>query len=194
MIPIHDNIPTKRTPYLTWSIIALNVYVFYLQLRTPNTEALEKFIYHWSLIPRQFFGNFSQEWYTAFTAAFLHGGWLHLISNMLFLHIFGNNVEDRMGKVRFFIFYFLTAFLANYLQAYLFQKSVIPLLGASGAVAGVLGAYFFYYPYAKISTVFIFIIFIRTVEIPAFIFLGLWFVMQAFQGTTSLANPNAAKC
>jgi len=193
MIPLRDNIPSKSTPIVTWAIIAVNWYVFYLQITKGGPEGFEKFINHWAVIPAHFFSDPKTYWYTLITAAFLHGGWMHIIGNMVFLYIFGDNVEDRMGHVKFLIFYLIVGILANGSQAMLAQTSKIPLIGASGAIAGVLGSYFFYYPHAQVLTLIPLGFFTRIVEIPAFIFLGLWFVMQTLSTTLSLSAHMAMR-
>jgi membrane associated rhomboid family serine protease len=191
MIPLRDNIPSKTTPFITWSIIAANCYVFYLQVTAGGPLGFERFINHWGLIPLHLFSKPRLYWPTLITAAFVHGGWMHIIGNMLFLYIFGHSVEDRMGHVKYLIFYLLIGMFANGSQALIAQTSKIPLIGASGAIAGVLGAYFFYYPYARIMTLVPIFFFIRVIEIPAFIFLGFWFVMQAMDTTMSISAQMA---
>src|SRR5882762_3136077 len=172
MIPLRDNINSKTKPFINWLIILANCYVFYLELHFQDPHQLEKFIEHGAVIPAHLWAHFSTEWTTLLTAEFLHGGWTHLIGNMLFLYVFGHSVEDRMGHLRYLIFYLVIGMFANGSQAYLSAHSNLPLLGASGAIAGVLGAYFFYYPYAKILTVIPLGFFYRIFEVPAFIFLG----------------------
>ena len=188
MIPLRDNIPSKGTPLVTWSIIAANWYVFYLQITAGGAPGFERFINHWAVIPAHLFSNPIKYWPTLITAAFLHGGWMHIIGNMLFLYIFGNNVEERMGHFKYLSFYLIVGVLANGSQALISQKSTIPLIGASGAIAGVLGSYFFYYPHARILTVVPLGFFIRIVEIPAFLFLGIWFLMQTLMATQQVSG------
>jgi membrane associated rhomboid family serine protease len=191
MIPIRDNIPTRMNPIVVWSIIAVNCYVFYLQITAGGPEGFEKFINHWAVIPAHLFTNPHKYWMTLITAAFVHGSWMHIIGNMVFLYIFGHSVEDRMGHLKLLIFYLLIGVFANGSQALIAQTSKIPLIGASGAIAGVLGAYFYFYPYARIMTLVPIFFFIRIIEIPAFIFLGLWFLMQAMDTTVSLSSQFA---
>ena len=186
MIPLRNNITSKTKPFINWLLVLANGYLFYIELRFGNPEALNKFIAHWSVIPSRLWADITQQWITLFTATFLHGGWTHLIGNMLFLYVFGRSVEDRMGHMRYFIFYLSMGLLANATEAYIAFGSSLPMLGASGAVAGVLGSYFFYYPYSRILTLIPFGIFSRIVEIPAFLFLGFWFLMQTIQGTLAL--------
>jgi membrane associated rhomboid family serine protease len=191
MIPLRDNIPSKTTPFVLWSLIAVNCYVFYLQLTAGGPEGFERFVNHWAVIPAHLYSNPHKYWFTLITAAFVHGGWMHIIGNMIFLYIFGHSVEDRMGHFKFLVFYLLIGALANGSQTLIAQTSKIPLIGASGAIAGVLGAYFFYYPYARILTVVPIFFFIRIIEIPAFIFLGFWFLMQAMDTTISFSSQLA---
>jgi len=186
MIPLRDNINAPIKPWVNWMFILINGYCFYLELHLHNSVALEKFITHWSVVPSRLWANPAHQWTTLLTATFLHGGWMHIIGNMLFLNIFGKGVEDRMGHVRYFFFYLFIGCAANAAQAYMSPASKLPLLGASGAIAGVLGAYFFYYPYARILTLIPFWIFSRIVEVPAFIFLGVWFLIQALQSVGTL--------
>jgi membrane associated rhomboid family serine protease len=186
LIPLRDNIRPKSFPFITWFLIALNFYFFSIQLKIRNDIALESFIRGWAVIPRELWSNPTGYGYTLITATFLHGGWLHIISNMLFLHIFGDNVEDRMGHARFTIFYILCAILANGSQAFFSPASGVPLIGASGAIAGVLGAYFFYFPHAKVDTLIPIFFFITIRPLPAFIFLGYWFLLQAISSTYSM--------
>jgi len=193
MIPLRDNIPSKGTPFITWSLVAVNCYVFYLQITAGGDIGFEKFINHWAVVPYQLFGDPMLHWHTLITATFLHGGWMHIIGNMVFLYIFGDNVEDRMGHFNYLIFYLLAGILANGSQAFISQSSKIPLIGASGAIAGVLGSYFFYYPHAQVLTLVPFGFFTRIVEIPAYIFLGLWFLMQTFSSTAAIASHAVAK-
>ncbi len=171
---------------MTWILILLNCYFFWIELKMPTPDALQEFMVRWAMVPSRFWSDPMGDSANLVTAIFLHGGWMHIIGNMLFLHIFGDNVEDRLGHVRYLFFYLLLGILANLAQAYLSATSKLPLLGASGAIAGVLGAYFFFHPYARVVTLIPFGIFSRIVEIPAFIFLGLWFLIQAIQGTASL--------
>jgi membrane associated rhomboid family serine protease len=193
MIPLRDNIPSKTAPFVTWSIIATNCYVFYIQITAGGPLGFERFINHWALIPQHLFSNPRLYWPTLITSAFVHGGWMHIIGNMVFLYIFGHSVEDRMGHFKYLVFYLILGMIANGSQALVSQTSKIPLIGASGAIAGVLGAYFFYYPYARILTLIPFGFFTRIVEVPAFIFLGLWFLMQTLSSTAVLATQMATK-
>jgi membrane associated rhomboid family serine protease len=188
MIPLRDNIPTKTFPFVNYLLIALNFYFFYIELKIGNPTQLEHFINHWAVVPKLLFANPARYWPALLTAAFLHGGWLHILSNMLFLYIFGDNIEDRMGHFRYILFYLLVGILANGMQAYFSPMSTIPLIGASGAIAGVLGAYFFYYPHAKVDTLIPLFFFITIRQIPAFLFLGYWFLLQTLSSTYSITS------
>src|SRR5262249_7630405 len=143
MIPLRDNIKTSTKPIINWIFILINCYAFYLEIRIRDQAALESFIAQWAVVPSRLWQDLAGQWWTMITATFLHGGWMHIIGNMLFLHIFGDNVEDRMGHFRYLLFYLCVGIFANGVQAYLSAASKLPLIGASGAVAGVLGAYFF---------------------------------------------------
>src|SRR5882762_8122855 len=131
MIPLRDNIPSKAPPFITWSIIAINSYIFYLQISSGGMPGFERFIEHWAVVPAHLFKNPKMYWPTLITAAFLHGGWMHLIGNMVFLYIFGHSVEDRMGHFKYLFFYLFIGIFANGSQAFIAQTSKIPLIGAS---------------------------------------------------------------
>jgi membrane associated rhomboid family serine protease len=192
MIPLKTNVKNATFPFVNWFITLMNCYVFSLELRLNDIQ-LQHFVNHWALIPVHLFTNIRVYGYTLFSAAFLHAGWMHIGSNMLFLHIFGDNVEDNLGHFKYFLFYFLVAALANGTQALLSSHSTLPLLGASGAIAGVLGFYFFYYPYAKVMTLIPLFFFITIREIPAFFFLGVWFILQTINGTLALSSQLISK-
>ncbi|MBW4684435.1 MAG: rhomboid family intramembrane serine protease [Komarekiella atlantica HA4396-MV6] len=193
MVPLRDNNPTTITPYITYGIIAINILVFIYQLNlTP--QQLQGFFLTAALVPCQLSGScpvgvpspLVPEWMTLITSQFLHGGFLHLGGNMLFLHIFGNNIEDRLGHIKYLVFYLTCGVLAGLSQWFFSQNSTIPSLGASGAIAGVLGAYIFRFPRAEILTLIPLGFFITTVRLPAYLFLGFWFVQQAFYSIASL--------
>ena len=183
MFPISDSIPARRFPFLNLAIIIATVYVFYQQLIAPSPDS---FILQYSLIPSQI--NFSDltTLFPFVTAIFLHGGFLHILSNMWFLWVFGDNIEGHLGLVPFFILYFLSGIVGNILQYLLMSASSIPMLGASGAVAGVLGAYFVLFPHSRIKTLVPISIFPTTVNIPAGFMLGYWFILQILSGAASL--------
>ncbi len=188
MIPIGDDVPGERFPFLTYVLIGLNVLVFLFQLSLPQAE-LRELILTWGVTPRAVsaWSGDPMVLLTLFTSLFLHGGWFHLIGNMLYLWIFGNNVEDRMGHAGFLVFYLLCGLAASLAEVLLKPGSGFPTIGASGAIAGVLGAYFLLYPKAKvILLVPVFLFFFFTVQVPAVVVLGLWFVMQLFSGVSQL--------
>jgi len=183
MIPLRDVIPSRSTPYVTMAIIAINALVFFYQWSLGPDEGT-RFIFEWGLIPAVF------SWVTVFTSMFLHGGILHVGGNMLYMWIFGDNVEDRLGRGRFVFFYLLCGTAAALGQAFISPESRIPMVGASGAVAGVMGAYFVMYPHSRIVTLVPFF-FLQIVEVPAVFFLGIWFLMQFLSGVGSIAQVEA---
>ncbi|MEW5938681.1 MAG: rhomboid family intramembrane serine protease, partial [Chloroflexota bacterium] len=181
MIPLYDTLRTRRFPLVNWAIIAVNALAFLHELQL-GPSALTGFVNTWGLVPARLFADPSSAWVTIFTSMFLHGGWLHIISNMWALVIFGDNVEDRMGKSGYLLFYLLSGTAAALLESYVLPSSQTPMIGASGAIAGVLGAYLVLFPGASVaSLVPIFFIF-TIIEIPAILFLLFWFVSQLFSG------------
>ncbi|MEB3251221.1 MAG: rhomboid family intramembrane serine protease, partial [Cyanobacteriota bacterium] len=193
MVPLKDYNPTQRTAYVTYGLIVLNVVIFLYELSLP-AQGLTHFFQAWAVVPMEFStslttglstGN-AEEWLTLFTSQFLHGGFLHLAGNMLYLWIFGNNVEDQMGHGRFLLFYLLCGLLANLVQCFFAMDSGIPSLGASGAISGVMGAYIFRFPEVRILTLVPIGPFPLPLQIPAIFYLGLWFLQQAFYGVASL--------
>lgn len=189
MIPLYDTLRSRRFPLVNWMLIILNGMVFYYELKLSE-EGLFRFIHTWGLVPFQLASAPAATWPTLFTSMFLHGGWFHILSNMWVLFIFGDNVEDRMGSGRYLIFYLSCGVAAALLQTYLSLASATPMIGASGAIAGVLGAYLILFPRSRIaSLVPIFFIF-TIVEVPAVLFLGFWFVSQLFSGWQSLLGAD----
>ena len=179
MFPISDVIPSRTFPVITIALIIANSLVFLYVLTLPD-PLLERFVFMYSLIPAYF------SWTNVLTSMFLHGGWLHVIGNMVYLWIFGDNVEDRLGHAGYLLFYLASGGVAAMAQVILDPGSGVPMLGASGAIAGVMGAYFVLYPHSRVLA-FVFLFFlIDLVEIPAIFFLGIWFVMQLFSGVGSL--------
>ena len=189
-LPLKDDNPTNTFPFVTVGLILANCFVFYHQL-TLSLPAGQKFVFQWGAIPYQIVhgevlygpGLFPPV-LTLFSAMFLHGGFLHLIGNMLYLWIFGNNIEDTLGHFRFLIFYLLAGIGAALTQVFSDPQSTMPMIGASGAVAGVLGAYLLLFPHARILTLMFIFIFIRMIRIPALIVLGFWFLMQLLSITS----------
>jgi membrane associated rhomboid family serine protease len=187
MIPIRDENPTHRFPWLTLILIATNVAVFVYQL-TLTPAGLESFWMRWAFVPGRFLADpFSPaEAVTMLTAMFMHAGWIHLIGNMLYLWIFGNNIEDRFGPAGFAAFYLICGVGASLAQALATPATMLPNLGASGAVAGVLGAYLLLYPGAAVVTVIPVFVFIEVARVPAYLVIGFWFVLQLGSGLASL--------
>ncbi|HEY6010749.1 MAG TPA: rhomboid family intramembrane serine protease [Nitrospirota bacterium] len=183
MIPLRDINPTRTFPVITISLIVLNIAAFVYEL-TLGAGGIERFLSSFALVPRRLFSpevsvpGAIPASATLITSMFLHGGFLHLAGNMLYLWIFGNNIEDAMGKVRFIVFYLLCGALASYAHAFMNSSSLTPLIGASGAISGVLGAYALLYPRARVVTLVLIGFYVRTVEVPALIVLGLWIVLQ----------------
>ena len=183
MIPIRDENPSRTFPLITIGLIATNVAVYIYQFTLPEPELL-RFIMGFGLIPAEILGRAPRihamppEGLTLFTSQFLHGGIFHLLGNMLYLWIFGNNIEDLLGRIRFLLFYLLCGTLAAIAHTILNPHSTLPMVGASGAIAGVLGAYLITFPRARVTVLIFVFFFITTTQVPALIVLGLWFVMQ----------------
>lgn len=187
MFPIRDHNPSGRTPYVTYALIMANIAVFLGYWNTlASDHDLAVFFYVWGLVPERVLAG--QGLPTLITHMFLHGGWLHLAGNMLFLWIFGDNLEDELGHGRFALFYLACGFGAAALQVAADPVSGAPMVGASGAIAGVLGGYLLLFPRARIDVLFIFVIFFRIFAIPAWVVLGIWFALQLFNGTMGPAD------
>ncbi|TVQ08420.1 MAG: rhomboid family intramembrane serine protease [Leptolyngbya sp. DLM2.Bin27] len=193
MVPLHDNNPTKITPWVNYGLIAINVLVFIYAL-TLSPDQLQAFFQTFAIVPSQLTASFQSgsalvigaQLLTLITSQFLHGGFLHLGGNMLFLWVFGNNIEEKLGRASFLFFYLTCGALAGLAQWALSMQSDIPMVGASGAIAGVLGAYILRFPKTRILTLVPLGIFITTFRIPAIFFLGFWFFQQALYGIASL--------
>ncbi len=193
MIPLRDSIPSSRTPSLCYVIIILNVLIFFLELAMG--PQLGEFIQIFGFVPRNFFlnlghGNLPASLIPIFTSMFLHGGWLHLIANMWTLYIFGDNVEDTLGRVKFLMLYLVSGVIACFAQLLSGPYSPIPMVGASGAIAGVMGAYFSLFPGARVLTL-VPVLFFVVIEVPAYVFLGLWFLLQFVSGAFSILGSKA---
>jgi membrane associated rhomboid family serine protease len=184
VFPVSDVIPSRTVPFVTVGLIIVNAVVFLYQVTLP-AELLDAFVAQYALIPASF------SWINVFTSMFLHAGWMHVIGNMLYLWIFGDNVEDRLGHVRFLLFYLASGCAAAMLQLIINPFTTVPMLGASGAIAGVMGAYFVLYPESRVLTAVFILIFFDLIEIPAIFFLGIWFVMQLLSGVGSLSATHA---
>ncbi len=187
MIPIRDHNPTRGRPTVTLGLIIANVLLFLFEF-SLDPRQLQAFFEAYAIIPRELATMFSAELHTLVTSQFLHGGWLHLLGNMIYLWIFGDNLEEQLGHIRFLLFYLLTGFIAGLAQVIIEPSSAIPIVGASGAIAGVLGGYLLLYPLAQVTTLIPIFIFVR-VQLPAIVVLGFWFVTQFFSGVTSIGMP-----
>ena len=189
MIPIRDQIPTRNVPVINYLLIAANVIVFLFQwLAGPYEEAL---VYEFALIPYSLVSSLSIGDITdIFTSMFMHAGLAHIGGNMLYLWIFGDNVEDSLGSGRYFLFYLVGGLVASITHIITNPASQIPTVGASGAIAAVLGAYLVLYPQSKVLTIIPLGFFIRMTLLPASVVLGLWFVLQFFSGVLSLGGPD----
>jgi membrane associated rhomboid family serine protease len=193
VFPLHDDNPTELFPLFTIGIIVACVAVWILvQGAGTSQELLDGSICALGAIPGEVTGRLAGRgpcpaggltWPALFTSMFLHGSWMHLIGNMWFLWIFGNNVEDSMGRLRFVVFYLLTGLVAIGAQILLDPTSPVPTVGASGAIAGIMGAYIVLYPRARVATLFFFFVFFRIVPLPAWVILGYWFLIQVFSQT-----------
>lgn len=188
MFPIRDHNPSGRTPYVTYALMAANILIFLSYVGIMNdVRALNAYWIDWAMIPDRI-GN-GTALHTLITSMFLHGGFLHLAGNMLFLFIFGDNVEDAFGHVKFFVFYLACGILAALAQFVIEPSSQIPTVGASGAIAGVMGAYLLLFPKARVDILIIIVVIIKVLPIPAWIMLMLWFGLQFIGGIA--ADPNA---
>jgi membrane associated rhomboid family serine protease len=184
VFPISDDNRGRRTmPIVTWSLIVINVLIYAYQASLDRL-GLQSFLDDWATVPLEI--SSGQALFTLITCAFLHGSWFHLGSNMLFLWIFGDNVEDVMGHVKYLIFYILCAVGASYAQVLVDPDSRIPMVGASGAISGLLAAYIILFPHGRIRTLIIFGIFITATMLPAWVMIGYWFVIQLINGLGSL--------
>jgi membrane associated rhomboid family serine protease len=198
MIPIRDSVPARGWPVVTWILIGINVWVFLHEvLLGPELEA---FLRTWGFVPARYFlvaeidpSNWVARYLPLLTSMFLHGGWAHLIGNMLYLWIFGDNVEDRLGHLRYLGFYLLAGVGAGLTHAYLHPASEIPTVGASGAISGVLGAYLVMFPHARVYTLVPILFLLAPIwEVPAVVYLGFWFLAQLLSGTFAFALASDA--
>ena len=202
MIPLKDNVPTRSFPVVTVGLIAVNVLVWIWEWKT----GVDKEVVHYGYYPCTLAGPCEPQlvppdhlsWYDGlFTSMFMHGSWFHIGGKMLFLWIFGNNVEDSLGRVRFFLWYLAAGLAASFAQTFVTLQfsdpagSSIPNIGASGAIAGVLGAYLVLLPDASVLTLFFFVFIFFWRQIPAFLFLGIWFLFQLWEGGFSVLHPEA---
>jgi membrane associated rhomboid family serine protease len=181
MFPLYDSIRAPRFPLINLALVGITVYVFIQQLFAPD-----QLVTQYALTPAAVSFVDWSTWFPFVTAIFLHGGFMHILSNMWFLIVFGDNVEGHLSVIPFLLLYFAAGIAGNVLQYLLMPESTIPMLGASGAVAGVLGCYFILFPYARIHTLIFAFVILTTIEVPALFMLGYWFVLQIFSGFTSL--------
>ncbi len=184
MIPLRDSIPSRTTPVVTIAIIAVNVLIFSQQL-TLSSEELHFFFAHYGVVPARL------QLSDLFTSMFLHGGFMHLIGNMWFLWIYGDNVEDVLGRAKYLVFYLACGIAGSLAQIAADPTTTIPNIGASGAIAGVMGAYLLKFPHARVTTLIPLFVFFFTQELPAYIILIYWFVLQFFSGVGSLAQSSS---
>jgi membrane associated rhomboid family serine protease len=210
MFPYRDDNPTLETPVVTLLIIAANVAVWVLVQGMGQDPSLAKSVCELGLIPAEFLGRVTSgtsiplspgevcvlgvdhHWYTPLSSMFLHGGWLHLIGNMWFLWLFGNNVEDSMGHGRYLGFYLLCGLAAAATQTLVSPDSIAPMVGASGAISGVMGAYIVLYPRVRIHMLVILVIFITRIVVPAYLMLGYWFLLQLVSGSAARSEGGVA--
>jgi len=189
MIPLRDTVPSETVPVVTRLLIGANVLVFLYQAALGSYG--ESFIRAHGLVPRRVHLDQLETLRPLVTSMFLHGGWMHLLGNMLYLHIFGDNVEDRVGHLRYLALYLLAGIVAGIAQVAINPRSGLPMVGASGAIAGVTGAYFLFYPRARVVTLVPIFVFLQVVELPAVFFLFVWFAFQLFLGIGSLGMDSA---
>ena len=208
MFPYRDDNPTLATPVVTIVLIAANILMWVMVQGMGAEPRLSASVCELGLIPGELFGRLPEGfrlpiapgaacelggepvWYTPLTSMFLHGGWLHLIGNMWFLWVFGNNVEDSMGRVRYLVFYLLCGIAAAAVQSLLDPSSPIPMVGASGAISGVMGAYVLLYPRVQVHMLVVLVIFITRIRVPAFLMLGYWFLLQLFGGAMTAGSED----
>lgn len=185
MFPLYDTIRTRHFPWMNWMLILANAAVFSFEL-SLGPAGIQRFIQTWGLVPVHLLTQPQRAWPTLFTSMFIHGGWFHVLSNLWFLAIFGDNIEDWLGKFRYLIFYLLSGLFAALLQVCFTSNSIRPLVGASGAIAGVLGAYLILYPQARVVSFVPLLLVFTIAEIPAVVYLFMWFLLQIVSGLFAL--------
>jgi membrane associated rhomboid family serine protease len=197
LIPIRDTVPSRHPPVIVWALLLINGVVFTIELTLPEAS-LERAFYLFGLVPKRFthpdwarhIGFPIHTYWPFLTHMFLHAGWLHIIGNMWVLWIFGDNVEDRMGPARFLIFYLLCGLTAGITQMFVTPNATVPSVGASGAIAGVMGAYLILFPTARVIVLVPIFFFPLFFELPAVLYLAFWFFIQLFSGALALAKPS----
>lgn len=192
MLPLQDTVRSRSFPIVNWLLIGLNTLVFLFETNL-GPVGLERFVGVFGMVPARLSLEHPWTLLTLVTSTFLHGGWMHFLGNMWTLYIFGDNVEDRMGSGRYLLFYLLSGVVANLMQAAVYPFSRVPTIGASGAIAGVLGAYFLFFPHARVISLVPGLFIPWLVEVPAVLYLGVWYVTQLFSGLFSLALPGGAQ-
>ena len=210
MFPYRDDNPTLATPVVTFILIAANVAVWILVQGMGSDPQLARSVCELGLIPGEYLGRVNpgasfplsptescvlgvdRHWYTPLTSMFLHGGWFHLIGNMWFLWVFGNNVEDSMGHVRYLLFYLLCGVAAAATQTFINPSSIVPMVGASGAISGVMGAYVILYPRVRVHMLVVLFVFITRIAVPAYLMLGYWFLLQLLGGSAAQGEGGVA--
>ena len=209
MIPISDDNPTLRPPVMTWFLLGLTWATWFIVQGMGSEEPLIRSVCNLGMLPGELTGrapvgsgieigegvsclvdNSQVNWFTPITSMFLHGGWGHIIGNSLFFWVFGNNVEDSMGRVRFLVFYLLCGIAAAAVHVLTDPGSPVPTVGASGAISGIMGAYLLLYPRVRVNMLFIFVIFVRVIPLPAWVVLLWWFALQVISGLPSLLDPS----
>jgi len=186
LIPLRDLNPRRRFPLITIALILINVAVFAVEALTPNEQALSELIFTWGLIPARLGTLEPAAFVTIITSMFLHSGFMHIAGNMLYLWVFGDNIEAALGSARFLLFYLLCGVGAAMGQYIIEPTSQVPMVGASGAISGVMGAYLLLYPHVEVETLVLFGLWGRVVRLPAVVVLGMWIVLQLFSGLASL--------
>ncbi|MCY7332656.1 MAG: rhomboid family intramembrane serine protease [Pseudanabaena sp. CAN_BIN31] len=187
MFPLHDDNPTQDTSIVVYTLILINVLIFGYQTSLPNFQ-LGEWIGNWALVPKEFIANPSRQAIALISSQFLHANIFHLVGNMWFLYLFGNNIEDQLGHWKFLFFYLICGAFAGVVQVMTAPMSIIPMVGASGAISGIMGAYLVRFPRARILSLVFLGFFITAIPIPAAVFLGLWIAGQTVYA--AMANPN----
>ncbi|MDL1909379.1 rhomboid family intramembrane serine protease [Chloroflexi bacterium CFX6] len=181
MFPLYDTARSRKFPLINLALIAANALAFLYELQM-GPDALQQFLSAWGLVPARLLADPTNTWNTIYSSMFLHGGWFHILNNMWVLYIFGDNVEARMGSLKYLVFYLLSGTAAGLLQTYILPTSQVPMIGASGAIAGVLGAYLVLFPRSRVASLVPILFIFTVVEIPAFIYLLFWFLSQLYSG------------
>jgi membrane associated rhomboid family serine protease len=189
MLPIRDRNPSGHTPYVTWALIALNIFVFLLYWPAGTEETVNQVFQNWGMVPANI--SSGQRLYSPLTSMFIHGGWFHLGLNMLFLRIFGDNLEAEMGALPYLFFYLICGLIAVMMQYVSGFYSPVPVAGASGAVAGVMGGYFLMFPRARVEMLLYLVVVLRVVAVPAWLLLSLWFALQVWGGLSTQSGSSS---